>query len=219
MSVFERKADRYDSWFRTNAAAYRSELAAVRAAAGPPDEQGRGLEVGSGTGRFAIPLHIGMGVEPAAAMRRRAAQRGMRPVAGVAEHLPFADDTFDLVLVVTTICFVDDPRACVDEASRVLRGGGRLVIGYIDRDSSLGKLYRGNRDASPFYASAAFFSSAEIEELVRGCGLSGLQWRQTLFGDAESVHVEEPVKEGRDEGSFVVVTAFRGRDGSGAGQE
>jgi SAM-dependent methyltransferase len=208
MSVFEREAERYDSWFRRNAAAYRSELAAVREAAGPPEDQGRGLEVGSGTGRFAIPLHIRLGVEPAGAMRARAAERGMVSIPAVAEHLPFADSSFDLVLMVSTICFVGEPEACVREVARVLRGGGRAVVGYIDRESTLGRYYRRNREASPFYRSARFFSTDEIAALLRGAGLSGLEFRQTLFQAPDSFHGEEPVKEGYGEGSFVAAAGF-----------
>lgn len=47
-------------------------------------------------------------------------------------HLPFADDTFDLVisnLVLHNIASAEGRRTAVDEAVRVLRPGGRLVIG------------------------------------------------------------------------------------------
>ncbi len=209
MSVFEREVERYDGWFRRNAAAYRSELAAVREAAGPPESQGRSLEVGSGTGRFAIPLHVGLGVEPAEAMRLRAAERGMASIPAVAEDLPFVDASFDLVLMVTTICFVDDPEACVSEAARVLSRGGRLVVGYIDRDSGLGRYYRSNPEASPFYHSARFFGSDEISELIAGAGLEDVGCVQTLFEMPGSVHGEEPVREGCGQGSFVAAFAFR----------
>lgn len=37
--------------------------------------------------------------------------RDISGVQGIAEALPFRDAVFDYALVVTTICFVDDPKA------------------------------------------------------------------------------------------------------------
>lgn len=67
-----------------------------------------------------------------------AAARGVEVLTGTAEHLPFGDDNFDHAQVVTTICFVDSPEQMLSEARRVLRPDGRLVIGFIDRESELG---------------------------------------------------------------------------------
>lgn len=72
MNPFETDADVYDEWFERHDAAYRSELAAVRAALDALAPCGRGLDIGAGTGRFAAPLGIADGVEPAAAIRELA---------------------------------------------------------------------------------------------------------------------------------------------------
>jgi len=101
VNVFETEAERYDAWFDRHSAAYQSELAAIRGALGLG--RGVGLEIGVGTGRFAAPLGIVEGVEPAATMRRIAASRGVHAVAGVAEALPFGNDAFDFALMVTTV--------------------------------------------------------------------------------------------------------------------
>ena len=53
--------DRYDDWFDRHAAAYQSELRALRALW--PDD-GDGLKVGVGTVHFAAPLGIEHGVDP-----------------------------------------------------------------------------------------------------------------------------------------------------------
>ena len=47
--------------------------------------------------------------------------------------LPFADGSFDVVLATTVLCFVDDTPRAVEEMVRVLRPGGRLVIGELGR--------------------------------------------------------------------------------------
>jgi 7,8-dihydropterin-6-yl-methyl-4-(beta-D-ribofuranosyl)aminobenzene 5'-phosphate synthase len=94
-SPFDEHHNRYESWFATHNAAYCSELLAVRSLL-PRD--GFGLEIGVGTGRFAAPLGISVGLDPSAAMLEHASARGIRVVRGVAEQLPFATGSFDYAL-------------------------------------------------------------------------------------------------------------------------
>ncbi|MBE9551448.1 MAG: class I SAM-dependent methyltransferase, partial [Proteobacteria bacterium] len=126
----------YDDWFVRHAAAYQSELLAVRALL---PWRGLGLAIGVGTGRFAAPLGVQVGIDPAYEVLDYAEKRGISVVQGIAEALPFADSSFDYALSVTTICFVDDATAMLTEAYRVLKPGGELVIGFIDRTSDLGQ--------------------------------------------------------------------------------
>jgi hypothetical protein len=67
IEVFEKHAQEYDEWFDENKAVYESEILALKALI--PNER-TGLEVGVGTGRFAAPLGIRIGVEPAKARTR-----------------------------------------------------------------------------------------------------------------------------------------------------
>lgn len=83
--------------------------------------QSLGLEVGLGTGRFAAHLGIKIDVDPSMAMLAYAAERGVLGLQGTAEALPFKSTILDFALVVTTICFVDDPVAMLVEARRVLK--------------------------------------------------------------------------------------------------
>jgi hypothetical protein len=54
-------------------------------------KSGTGVEIGVGTGRFAEPLGIRVGVEPSKAMRQVAQKRGIEVIDGVAQVLPFDD--------------------------------------------------------------------------------------------------------------------------------
>ena len=203
---FQTHPDRYDAWFEQHVPDYTSELLALRAFV---PWRGEGLEIGVGTGRFAAPLGVGTGVDPAPAMLARAAERGIRAMEGVAEDLPFAGETFDHALVVTTLCFVDSPARMVAEAYRVLRPGGRLVIGFIDRESELGRQYEARRTESVFYREARFHSAVETERVVGEGGFGIEDWGQTLAG-SKSVNGEiEPLRPGRGQGGFVVVAARR----------
>ncbi|MDY6943802.1 MAG: SAM-dependent methyltransferase, partial [Pseudomonadota bacterium] len=71
-AAFEVNSRRYDDWFGRHPAVYQSELLAVRAVLPP---EGLGLEIGVGTGRFAAPLGIQVGLDPAASMLSQALQR------------------------------------------------------------------------------------------------------------------------------------------------
>jgi SAM-dependent methyltransferase len=203
---FERLTGRYDHWFERHADAYVAELLAVRALL---PLGGESLEVGVGTGRFAGPLGVGWGIDPAAAVLPYARRRGVVPVRGAAEALPFAAASFDSVLVVTTVCFVDDVAAHLEEVRRVLKPGGAVVVGLIDRDSPLGRIYRQRQAESPFYAPAHFLSSAELGEALASAGLTADGWAQTLFEDGSSEMGPQPTRWGTGAGSFVVARARR----------
>jgi SAM-dependent methyltransferase len=195
---------RYDAWFERHAAAYVSELLAVRALL---PWQGRGLEVGVGTGRFAGPLGIQFGIDPSREMLAYAGARGVTVACATAEALPFATGVFDYVAIVTTICFAKDPKAMLREAARVLRPDGVLVIGLVDRASTLGHEYVRQQESNVFYRAATFYSADEIEALLREVGFGDLSWVQTLYGKLVDVREIAPISAGRGRGSFVVVRA------------
>jgi SAM-dependent methyltransferase len=134
--IFEQHARGYDAWFEEHAYAYESEVMAVRSLL---PRSGRGLEVGVGTGRFAVPLGITVGVEPSHAMASIARQRGIEVYEASTEVLPFDNESFDFVVMVATICFLRNPIQALQEVRRVLTPRGHIVMGMIDKDSHLGE--------------------------------------------------------------------------------
>ena len=201
---FEKNVDKYEAWFDRNRAAYASELEALRALL---PKSGKGLEVGVGTGRFAAPLGIRVGVDPAKAMGKLAMERGIEVRFGVGENLPCKDSSFDFVLLVTTICFLDDVPAAFGEAYRVLKSGGSILVGFIDRESSLGKVYEQRKQDSEFYRDATFLSVSEVMRHLKQAGFRGFVFRQTIFQNPTEMKEADPVRSGYGEGSFVVVRA------------
>lgn len=203
---FEAHHRRYDDWFERYAAAYQSELLAVRALL---PWRGLGLAIGVGTGRFAAPLGVQVGLDPAREVLAYAAKRGVLVVQGVAEALPFSNSSFDYILSVTTICFVDDTTAMLKEACRVLKPGGELVIGFIDQTSDLGQHYLAHQAENVFYREATFYSADEVGQLLRDTGFTEPVWMQTLSKTLGETREIEPLHTGRGQGAFVVVKVKR----------
>jgi ubiquinone/menaquinone biosynthesis C-methylase UbiE len=204
IEIFERHAAEYDQWFDENPAAYQSEVLALRDLI---PTAGIGLEVGVGTGRFAFPLGIGMGVEPARAMADRARERGIEVHEARAEALPFQDESFDFVMMVTTICFLEDPMQAVAEAKRVIRPGGRIIIGMIDCNSPLGKDYERKKSTSKFYKYARFLSVDQVLSWLKSLDFDHIATRQTLFRSTRDIVAAEPFEEGHGKGAFVAIAA------------
>jgi len=203
---FDVHHQRYEAWFEKHEAAYISELLALRPFV---PWKGWGIEIGVGSGRFAAPLGVQVGLDPSTAMLVYAAARGIEVVEGTAENLPFETGTFDHALVVTTICFVDSPAQMLAEAHRVLRPGGRLVIGFIDRESALGQDYLAHQAESVFYREATFYSADEVERLLLETGFSISGWGQTLAHSLPETREIEPLRPGRGQCAFVVMAATR----------
>lgn len=203
---FDEHSEDYEQWFEDNRYAYLSELAALKLALPDP---GQGLEVGTGTGRFAEPLGIRIGVEPSEKMAEIARSRGLEVVKGVAESLPFKDESFDSVLMVTTICFVDDLERSFREAWRVLKRKGAIVIGFVDVESALGREYKRRAKSSRFYAEATFRTYREVLAHLTETGFGPHLCWQTIFSPPQELAEPDEVRTGCGEGSFVVIRAAK----------
>ena len=107
----------------------------------------RALDIGAGSGGLAIALaergaHV-TALEPDETRRRWAAARiaghaaGVELCEGVAEHLPFADASFDLVTMDSVLEHVESPARTIEEVSRVLAPGGTLFLSWPNKASLL----------------------------------------------------------------------------------
>jgi len=66
------------------------------------------IEIGIGIGIFAELLRIKEGIDPSEAMQQKAEQIGLTVLDAVAEQLPYPDASRNGVVMITSICFVDD---------------------------------------------------------------------------------------------------------------
>jgi len=85
-------------------------------------------------------------------MLKIAQKRGIKTFLGYGEKLPFNDEEFDFVAIIITICFVRNPENVIKEAKRVLKNGGKLIIGIIDKNSPLGQFFILKRKSKDIYS-------------------------------------------------------------------
>lgn len=208
MDVFDRHCKKYDSWYDRNRFAYLSEIAALRTVI---PQEGRGLEIGVGTGRFASALGVTMGIDPSYDMLRIAVQRGVNVRWGVGEDLPFADSDFEYVAVIVTLAFVDNPLKVLREAHRVLEDGGKVIVGIVNRESFLGRLYQSKKGI--FYSEANLFTVEELNQLLKTAGFDSFSYYQTIFRLPERMDSIERPRKGFDKGGFIVVSARKRKGG------
>ena len=96
------------------------------------------LDVGCGEGRFCRMLRrLGVeatGIDPTPALIAAALARDGQGkyLQAAAERMPFADNSFDLVLSYLTLIDIPDIQAAIREMARVLRPGGALLIANLN---------------------------------------------------------------------------------------
>jgi ubiquinone/menaquinone biosynthesis C-methylase UbiE len=143
-AVYRRVARRYDvqHWLSTAGSDQRGRRILVERAVGRGD---RVLDCGAGTGSTALLAAEAVG--PAgrvvlfdineamlAVARKRAARAGVGDrvefSTGDMVHLPFADDSFDVVLSTYSMCPLYDPERGALELYRVTRPGGLIGVAH-----------------------------------------------------------------------------------------
>jgi ubiquinone/menaquinone biosynthesis C-methylase UbiE len=195
IDLFNKYAEEYDKWYDKNKTIYKLELEAIKKFIPKPEKNKKGLEIGVGTGRFAEPLGIEYGLEPSKSMAEIAKKRGIKVYEGVAENIPFKDESFDYVLMTTTLCFLKEPIKGLSEIKRVLKPNGTLIIGMVDRDSPLGKFYESKKEKSRFYKNAKFYSLNEVLNWLEELKYKNIKYNRVKLNKND------------DKGSFVVICA------------
>lgn len=205
IAVFDRLAYEYDQWFDRYPTLYQAEVETLQRLL---PERGVGIEIGAGTGRFALPLGAMLGVEPSLPMARIAHARELTTVQAVGEHLPFPDNSFDFALLVTVICFVADVPIILRETARILKPGGRIVIGLIDLDTPLGRLYESRREADPFYRYARFYTADQVIGMLEHAGFhKPCAYQAMIDPPGEMPQADVVIRLGYGEGGFVGISA------------
>lgn len=148
------------------------------------DVRGRSvLDIGCGDGDLAVELskrgaHVA-GIDASESMIEAAKLRAGRDQVDVefqvaaAQHLPFPSERFDIVIAVTILCFVEDVAPVFNEMARVLRPGGRLVIGELGKWSTWAAMRRVRGWlGSPLWRQGKFRTPKELYALAKQAGLT-----------------------------------------------
>lgn len=202
---FDEYANVYDSWFVTNRVLFESELKAIQEVF--PKGKIEALEIGCGTGIFAERLGVEFGIDPASFALEIAKKRGVVVTEGYAENLPYPNHSFDLALFITSICFIKDVQKAFQEANRILRDKGSIIIAFIKKDSTLGMEIEKSRNTSKFYKEAKLYTVLEVSNLLTNNGYKIDRIVQTLI--SLSKEESEDPKEGFEQGLFIVIKASK----------
>lgn len=153
------------------------------------------LDVATGSGNAAIPAAsrgadvTGLDLVPEllGVARRRADDAGVEVewVAGDAEQLPFADESFDAVLSTLGVQFVPRHEVVARELARVCRPGGAIVLCNWTPEGFIGRFFKtlGPYVPPPEHASPPplWGSEPHVEELFAGLGVE-LEFERRAVG-------------------------------------
>lgn len=219
ISAFIREARDFDYWFSKNRNVFESEFLAEKKLFPGPENA---ISVGVGSGLFASRLGIKEGVEPSEGMARLAEEKGIKVKTGTAENLPCGDETYKTVLISTALSYCDNPTKALQEAFRILKKGGNLVVSFLPREGSYTMLYdlarfsrefdpdRSPKDPYPlkFIRGASWLSIERVKGMIERAGFVDLEYAQTLIKHPRysNEEVEKPA-EGYKKGDFVVIKA------------
>ena len=111
-----------------------------------------------------------------------AKRRGVEITLGEAEHLPYRTDSFDFVLMMTVICFLDDIERAFHEVHRVLDHGGILVTGFIEADGEIFQKYQHEPIKGRFLRFATFRTCDEVFGFFKDAGFEEVSVLQRVRG-------------------------------------
>jgi len=184
-ALFDSKADTYDNWYTTPLGAYEDELENTLVFKHLGAVRGKTvLDVGCGTGLYSIRLSengadvtaVDISSKMIEIARRKAQDRRQYIWYDQADmtKLPYENRTFDMVVSITALEFAPDPLLALMEMARVLRPGGKVVVGVLNNDClwADARRERAKREAS-IYGAAHFFSSSDLRSLFHRTGTFG----------------------------------------------
>ncbi|HQO02906.1 MAG TPA: class I SAM-dependent methyltransferase [Spirochaetota bacterium] len=177
---FDAIAVGYDSWYNSPVGERmdQQEKKAVERFLPSPDDYTRVLEVGPGTGHWTRwfsekGFHV-TGIDVSAEMISVARSKQIRNAAFIQEDFISADvrGKFDMAVAITSLEFIPDCTAALNKMKSLVRPGGIILAGVLNRYSYMGltRIIRGGKD--PVFHRAHFFSWYELKKILKTLGPS-----------------------------------------------
>lgn len=212
MKIFDEYVKRYDSWYEKpfGKSVFYLELKCLNTLL-PKVPLKRSIEVGVGTGRFASALGIRFGLDVSNEELKIAKKRNVQVFLGDAHNIPLKSSSFDLALVVVSICFFKEPIKVLEEIKRILKENGILILGLILLESQWARFYmKKAQEGHPLYSYARFYSYDEVYTMLNDAKFSIERTLTTLFEKPQDVTpvVNEEIREGfHVDGGFYCIKA------------
>ncbi len=180
------------------------------------------LEIGCGTGHFSAYFkELGadvVGLDTSPDMLRVAKDlRGELKIdfnQGDAYSLPFADNSFDLVAMITTLEFMSSPKKALAEAFRVSKS--KVFLGILNRNSLLAK--KRKKSGKKVWQEARFYALKEVKDLLgkdkltRWRGVISLPLMNSYLASGLRLNLEKLLSWLRSPfGAFVGILAQKGK--------
>jgi len=182
--VFNEASENYDSWYETPMGRYAlsCELEGLKRML---PSRGIGVDVGAGTGIFAEHLsddRIIICLDPSPGMLRRAVERRLPSILGVAEHPPLRPRCLDFIYIVATLEFLPEPIKALKALRISLKPHGSLILLIINRESLWGRLYlKLGEEGDPIFSRIHLYTHREALKLLEEAGLKPIREMGTLL--------------------------------------
>lgn len=207
IQTFDELSERYESWYSQEKGKIikETELLAIKKLI----PKGKGLEVGIGSGIFASELRVEFGIDPSEKLLQKAHSRNLKVALGIGEKLPFKSETFDFSLFVVTLSFLTDPKKALQEAQRILKPKGNLIVCFIPKNSPWGKHYRKKKsEGHDFYKYTNFYEILQVKNLLKNLKFELKETTSTLYQKPDSIkRIEDPKPELSKSGGFCCIKA------------
>lgn len=207
-------AEEYDAWYDSPRGRWVGDIEFELLCRHLDTHPGKSLlDVGCGTGwftrRFAAAGIDVTGVDVDANALDFARQRSDHDISyleGDACRLPFPDQTFDQVISITALCFVDDWPRAIAEIVRVTRR--RFVLGLLNRHSLLW-LDKGRVGGQGTYQGAHWHTRSELHDVLKELPVEHVRFSTAIFlpsGTVLAKVVESTLPNSLPWGAFLVVS-------------
>ncbi|MFW5821553.1 MAG: class I SAM-dependent methyltransferase [Bacteroidota bacterium] len=161
--------------------------------------RGEMIDVGCGTGHwteFFVDKGFKVkGIDASTAMLNIARNKKINAdfLQADSEDLPFEDESQHFVASIAMLEFVENREKVIDEIYRILKKGGRFILGALNADSVPGR----NKDEDEVFKHARFWKKDEIDPMFSRFEL--LNMKQAVYIDENfSIRDRETDKTGID---------------------